>query len=278
MWDAASSWEEAELNWEKRAEEASKELPLKLLKNPPEMVGISEETAKNLKWKSFKWILTQDKQKEVRKGFFKHPFKYGLRYLKSLFKAKSFHREGDFYYYGIPGLADFEDLMEHPDTILVAGFSYCHKPLECPSKRFTPDCIHDSTNPVCQQCFIGKLHHALPQKVITLIIPTVHYIGGKMFEITHKFPKKQVLFLITACEMTLEMFGDWGNMVGIKGIGVRLGGRICNTMRAFELSEQGIKPGLTIVKEPTQEKILDLIKKLRASAQKSPGSDQTGPK
>jgi hypothetical protein len=70
--------------------------------------------------------------------------------------------------------------------------------------------------------------------------------------------------MITACEMTLEMFGDWGNMVGIKGIGVRLDGRICNTMKAFELSEEGIKPGLTVVLDDTQGQMLDLIKKRRS--------------
>ncbi len=52
-----------------------------------------------------------------------------------------------------------------------------------------------------------------------------------------------MVFLITACELTLEMFGDWGNMLNIRGLGVRLDGRICNTMKAFELSEIGIKPG-----------------------------------
>ena len=55
------------------------------------------------------------------------------------------------------------------------------------------------------------------------------------------------------------MFGDWGNMIQAKGIGIRLDGRICNTMRAFELSEQGIKPGLTVVLKETEQKLLDLI-------------------
>lgn len=66
--------------------------------------------------------------------------------------------------------------------------------------------------------------------------------------------------------MTLEMFGDWGNMAGISGIGVRLDGRICNTMQAFVLSENGIKPGLTVVTEPTQERMLKLVKTLREGA------------
>jgi hypothetical protein len=103
--------------------------------------------------------------------------------------------------------------------------------------------------------------HALPENnVIPLFIPTIHYIGGKIFEIVHANPSKKVIFIITACEMTLEMFGDWGNMVAIQGIGVRLDGRICNTMKAFELSEKGIKPGLTVVLDDTQKRILDLIR------------------
>lgn len=72
-----------------------------------------------------------------------------------------------------------------------------------------------------------------------------------------------MVFLITACELTLEMFSDWGNMLNIRGAGVRLDGRICNTMKAFELSEVGIKPGLTIVRDETQDKILELIRLLR---------------
>ena len=68
-----------------------------------------------------------------------------------------------------------------------------------------------------------------------------------------------MFFVITACEMTLALFGDWGNMVQARGIGVRLDGRICNTMKAFELSEKGIKPGLTVVLNDTQERILQLI-------------------
>ena len=90
-------------------------------------------------------------------------------------------------------------------------------------------------------------------------------ICGRIFDIVHQNPGKQVLFMITACEMTLEMFGDWGNMVNIKGLGIRLDGRICNTMRAFELSEQGIKPGLTIVLDETQKKVLELIRFRRES-------------
>lgn len=257
-------WDSAEAAWDQRAAQAQKSRPNKGLTVLPSMPGMTEETAKNLKWKSLKWMVSKDTDFQVLKGFLRHPFKYGWSYIRSLFKKKSYLRDQDFFLYGVDSVDSFKKLLEQDNTLLVVGFSYCHKPFECPSGRFTSECVHDLTNPACQQCFIGKCVHALPTKhVIPLFIPTVHYIGGKIFEIVHKYPNKKILFLITACEMTLEMFGDWGNMVDIPGIGVRLDGRICNTMKAFELSEQGVKPGLTVVTEPTQRRILDLIRHRR---------------
>ncbi len=261
IWKENQSWDEAEALWDRGAKTAEKEQPIKKLATLPSMPGMTVDTAKNLKWKSLKWMILKDHKKEILKGFLKHPLKYGWSFLKSVFQKKSYLREGDFFLYGLSSVNQFQSLLQDHNVILVLGFSYCHKPFECPSGRFTPDCIHDADNPVCRQCFIGKAMHALPEKrSIPLVIPTVHYIGGKIFEVVHENPNKQILFIITACEMTLEMFGDWGNMVGIKGIGVRLDGRICNTMKAFELSEEGIKPGLTVVLDETQKKILELIR------------------
>ena len=267
MWQPNTPWEESEKAWDDKAAQAAKKHPLKSLKKLPSMPGITTETAKNLKWKALQWMATQDHKREVLKGFLRHPLRYGWRLIKSAFQTKPYSRDGDFFFYGIKNLTAFEKLLKHDNTLFVIGFSYCHKPFECPSGRFTDDCIHDAQNPVCQQCFIGKCVHALPEeRTIPLIIPTIHYIGGKIFEIVHANPGKRVIFMITACEMTLEMFGDWGNMVGIEGIGIRLDGRICNTMRAFELSEQGIKPGLTVVQDSTQNVMLELIKQWRRSS------------
>ncbi len=267
LWNEKDSWEEAESLWDQEALKASEKVPIKGLKSLPVMQGITDETSKHLKWKSLKWMISKDQGWKILRGFLRHPILYGCRYLTSLFRTTPYRREGDFFLYGVRNLQEFELLLQNTNNLFVLGFSYCHKPFECPSGRFTPQCIHDLNNPVCRQCFIGKAVHALPEKnTIPLWIPTVHYIGEKIFEIVHQNPTKKVIFIITACEMTLEMFGDWGNMVGIQGLGVRLDGRICNTMKAFELSEQGIKPGLTVVLEGTQKRILELIK-LRRSGQ-----------
>lgn len=262
LWKDYPSWEEAEADWEKGAQAAAQQKPLKLLKQLPNMPGITKETAKHLKWKSFLWMITQDHLGEIRKGFLKHPWKYTIKYLRSIFKKKSFSRDGDFFLYGVKNLQEFEQLLSARDSLFVVGFSYCHKPFECPSGRFSSECMHNPEHLVCRQCFIGKAVNALPEdNVVPLFIPTVHYIGGKIFELIERHPGKQILFMITACEMTLEMFGDLGNMVDIKGIGIRLDGRICNTMQAFELSERGIKPGLTVVLDPTQQKMMELIRR-----------------
>lgn len=258
LWQEHADFTAAEKAWDEGAVKAAQQNPIKKLDKLPHMVGITPEARRFLTLKSLIWMVQKDEGFRVLKHVLKRPFTHSYRYIKSLFTPLK--RDGDFYYYGIQSLADFEKLLlEKP--IFVVGFSYCHKPFECPSGRFTDQCIHDPENLICRQCFIGKAVNALPtQDTKALFIPTIHYIGEEIFKIIEKHPKRQIVFLITACEMTLEMFGDWGNLAGIKGIGVRLDGRICNTMKAFELSEQGIKPGLTVVLEPTQKKILELLK------------------
>lgn len=264
LWQQAPTWEHAEKTWDEGAKQHEKEHPLKVLKTLPNMPGITEDTAKNLKWKSLKWMVQKDEHFAVMRHILKSPIKHFRAYLKSLWQKKPFLRDDDFFLYGIQDVGEFKRLLERKDTLLVVGFSYCEKPFECPSGRFTDGCIHDPEHPVCRQCFIGKCVNALPEeRTVPLFIPTIHYIAKKIFEIIEANPAKQVIFLITACEMTLQMFGDWGNMSGVKGIGVRLDGRICNTMRAFELSETGIKPGLTVVVEGTKVRILDLLKHWR---------------
>lgn len=261
LWSQHPSWEAAEQAWEAGAKAAAAEAPIKGLKKFPSIPGITCDTARFLKWKSLKWMVLKDKGGKILREFFKHPLKYTLAFLCSLGK-KSYIRDDDLFLYGLKSVDDFRNLLDNENSLLVIGFSYCHKPFECPSGRFTDQCVHDPENPVCRQCFIGKCCNALPEKkTISLYIPTVHYISGKLLDLKREHPGKEILFLITACELTLEMFGDFGNMVALKGVGVRLDGRICNTMRAFELSENGIKPGLTVVLHHTQMRILELIRR-----------------
>jgi len=263
--DQYTSFSKAEKEWDKKADQAKKSNPLKVLKNNPKMPGITKSTARFLKVKSLYYMIKDDHGRTFP-FIKKKPFTYAFSLLLSYLKKKPFIQEGDFYLYGIKSIDEFEKKLSDENTFFLLGFSYCHKPVECPSGRFTDQCIHDTQNPVCKQCFIGKSIHACTEKnTKVVIIPTVHYIGQKVFETLEKQKDKEVIFLITACEMTLKMFADFGNMVKVKGIGVRLDGRICNTMKAFELSERGIKPGLTVVLKDTQKKFLHFLATRRAT-------------
>ncbi len=255
FWDEFSDWKAAEAAWDRQAEELKQSHPLKSLNKLPHMPGIAE---KGIKRKGLFYLLKHDKKKVFWRHVLKSPLSYAFRLIRSYLKNPCYKRDGDFFLYGI---SSPEEIYQDLDALLLIGFSYCHKPFECPSGRFTDACRHDPKHPVCGQCFIGKCVHAAPRQARLVWIPTIHYIGEKIFDAIEENPKRKVKFLITACEMSLEMFGDWGNMVGAKGVGVRLDGRICNTMRAFELSENGIKPGLTVLLDDTQRRILDLLRR-----------------
>jgi len=259
FWDRYPTWDDAKAAWDEQSQAACYKHPLKRLKSQPAVPAITKQTKRNLRWKTLKYLVSHDKEGIIKEHILKRPFYYGKQLLRSWMRKRSYEVDGDLFFYGTD-LKKFEELLQDPDTLLVLGFSYCHKPFECPSKRFNDLCLHDSENGVCQQCFIGQCIHASSKDTVVYAIPTIHYIGKKMMELVDDNPDKKVIFVITACEMTLQMFGDWGNMAGLVGIGVRLGGRVCNTLKAFELSERGVKPGLTVVSEETQEKVLKLIR------------------
>ncbi len=226
------------------------------------MPGVTKKTARFLKFKALYYLIKHDKNRVIPRYLLR--FKWIVRLLQSYVHPRPFIKEGDLFFYGLRTIAEFEKDLVDPQVLFVIGFSYCHKPFECPSGRFSSECCHDADHPVCQQCLIGQMRHALPksERIIPITIVTIHHIGEEMCKIKALHPNKKIIFLITACEMTLRMFADFGNMIGIQGIGIRLDGRICNTMQAFHLSEQGIKPGLTVVLPDTAQQMLKWIRLL----------------
>ena len=252
-----------ESSWDLKADTLRKSHPLKTLRSLPKMAGITPQTNRFLKGKGLFYLIWHDKNKVFLRHFFKHPVLYSLALLKSYLKKESFTRQKDLFFYGLKDQKAFQEIATTQNPLVILGFSYCHKPFECPSGRFSDQCQNTPSHPVCGQCFIGKCTTlANYREAQILYIPTIHYIGEKIFEAVHQNPTREILFLITACELSLTMFGDWGNMIGARGIGVRLDGRICNTMQAFKLSEEGIKPGLTLLLDEAQTSVLELIKSL----------------
>lgn len=269
FFDQFRSWEEAEAAWDSRARALAAEFPLRGIRHWRTLPGIRAATRKNLRLKALYYLLRHDRNRVLR-YFWRKPFLHFRNLLNSYRNGSPYRRDGDFFLYGFASLETFQARLAAEDSFLLLGFSYCHKPFECPCGRFSEGCISDLANPVCGQCFIGKCVHALPLgRSRPVFIPTVHYIAEQTVRAMDAHPEKEILFLITACELTLEMFGDWGNAIGVRGIGVRLDGQICNTMKAFEASENGVKPGMAVVLPPTQLRFLELLALRRRSEMNS---------
>ncbi len=260
FWDLFRSWDEAEAAWDNQAKSAAHEVSLKAPHFQPLALSVSPEEG-NLRWKALRWVIRKDGGCRLIRLLLRHPFRYIRRYLRSVMQEKSYLQDGDVFLYGLTSVDEMKSLMKRDDVLLVLGFSYCEKPFECPCGRFNDQCVSLMDHAVCQQCLVGKAMNTLPHgNTIPVIIPTINSIGETVLEVINEFPNNRVLFLITACEMALEMFGDFGNMVNIQGIGIRLNGRVCNTMRAFALSEEGVKPGLTVVLPSTERRLFDLLR------------------
>jgi hypothetical protein len=113
----------------------------------------------------------------------------------------------------------------------------------------------------CKNCFINKGRRFLtPKNSHDFIITTSVKVGEKLLDLQEKFKDKKIFFLITACDLSLNMFSDIGNMFGIPGIGVRLSGKVCPSKKAFEYAERGIKKGCTCLSEKTNLRFFHFLR------------------
>lgn len=273
FWDHFRSWEEAEAAWGAATVHAAVDCPLKT--SPQPAVPSIAPGERALRWKGLHWVLQKDAGFVLVRRLLRHPFRYFLQYVRSVLNRSPYQRAEDLFFYGIKNQDEMRELLRRDDTFLVVGFSYCQKPHECPSTRFSDACIHSLDNPVCRQCTICKAVHTLPPTATSfVVVPTINAIGKVILEAVDAHPNKRVVFIITACEMALQMFTDMGNMVGVCGVGIRLGGRVCNTFRAFALSEEGIKPGLTTVLPSTQHHLFSLLRTWREARQQEKTSHE----
>ena len=275
FWDFYPSWEEAEAAWDERSTQASAQVSLKApvaLPTIPPMVAEG-----SMRWNGIRYLVRKTGVRRLFDLFISHPIRYTWCFLRSVMSSQPYRQEDDLFFFGVRCEEELLALMARSDVLLVVGMSYCQKPIECPGGRFSGECSADLDNPICRQCLIGKSLHALPrEKTVVTVIPTINEIGTHILDIIHAFPSHQILFVISACQMALEMFKDFGNMVGIKGVGIRLGGRVCTTMHAFILSEQGVKPGLTVVRPSAQRRLFSLLRHWRTVRQQECGSADQG--
>ncbi|NGX62827.1 MAG: hypothetical protein KR126chlam6_00229 [Candidatus Anoxychlamydiales bacterium] len=212
------------------------------------------------RFKSLVYLLKQDKKLILWNFFLKRPFFHSFKLIKSYLKKAPYIQKEDLFFFNINSFNDLTKKAKDKNSIFVFGYSYCMKPKDCPSKRFTKDCIHDKDNEICQKCEIFHQISKIPANDILLIIPDAYYIGIKLAEIIEKNPKKEIIYIIITCNMCINMFSDLSNMLNIKGLSIELSGRVCRNYKSFLFAEKGIKSGITNLYNNTDEKILDILK------------------
>jgi hypothetical protein len=188
---------------------------------------------KKLKIKALRYLISNDK-KLFFKFFLKNPFIYSYRYLLSFLFSKRKKERGAILF-GINNLSEFKNLLKNRKNPLILGFSYCQKPLDCPSLRFSERCIGNT----CGKCLISK--YIDRENIHVLSITTVNYLGEKIYEIIKQSPGK-IIFIISACDIAISMFEDLSKALNLKGIALPLEEKVCNSFSAFLLAEKGKKP------------------------------------
>lgn len=224
----------------------------------PKIPFITEKTRRGLKIKTILYLLSLKEGRRRFVYFMKSP-KLFRRLARSLFRKKECcQSEGHLRFFGCSSLDDLVSSMDE-SSFLVVGVSYCQKPRRCPRGRFNDACSYNEKNEICRACPIPKFQRVCDH---VLIIPTFLYIAEYLCQVVRNHPNQKVYFVISACELSLKMFGDYADILDLKGIGVRLIGRICNTFDAFKLAEKGIKPGVAFIEDETERVMLDVVARL----------------
>lgn len=204
-----------------------------------------------MKIKALKYLISKNKVLFF-KIFFKHPFLYSYRYLKSLLFLKKKIEDGATLF-GITSLSELQSLICDNETTLLLAFSFCQKDLDCKATRFSANCLGDA----CNKCFISK--YINQKNIYCVCVLTISDLGKKIFEIQKKEGDK-LIFIITACDMAISMFEDLSNMLKLKGIALPLEGRVCSSFENFTSAENGSMSFQTIFSEKHKKLLVELLK------------------
>ncbi len=220
---------------------------------------------KLLKFKSLFYLL---KQGSLFKAFSKRP----LFYLKRYFFQKKpacpplFH--------GIQNPEELQELIQDKNNLLLLGFSYCQKPLYCPSGRFNDSCSFDPA--LCKNCFIGGCFQKKLVNSEKIIITTAASLAEKLLFLsnpdlrshsssttTSTVPSStissKIIFLICACPLSLRLFQDFPALLDLKGRSFPLSGAVCASFSAFLSAEKGFKKEISQLSPSSEKEILKFL-------------------
>lgn len=210
--------------------------------------------------KNLIYLLKQDKKHILKKFFLKRFFKNFINLIRSYLKKQNYTQKNNLCYFNIKSYEDFIKEATDDKNVFIFGLSYCQRPKNCISPRFSNKCDFDDKNETCRDCFIAKY---LKEKNLNdhfFIITDVRYISEKIIEILKKVPSKKLFFVISACRFSIEIFANFSNFLKIQGLALTLKGPVCNNFKSFEMAEKGKKFAVTSLDQDIENEFLQIIK------------------
>lgn len=187
------------------------------------------------------------------KFFIKNPLKSIFKFTTSPF-MNNYTTKNDTHYFGFKDISE----LNLKETILLVSFSYCQKHPSC-KVRFTKNCIN------CQKCSIGTWKTFLNNENFKIpvhfsITTTALSLAEELIDLIIKHPKKKILFYISACPFSINMFKKFPYILGIQGVASPLSKNTCQDFTSFEKAENGIKPHSTYFNEDNFQKFITSLK------------------
>ncbi len=216
-------------------------------------------SSKILIFKSLRYLLSQDKEGLFWRFFAQNPLLCLSRFFGLFFRREEKISQGGYFFHGLNNLIDLERALCADNTYLFIGLSYCQKPFDCPSQRFSEEC-RASSHPACNECLIGNVSRNFSSHTSCIVtIPTIFFLAKKMMQIKEEHPSKQILFLISACPLSLHFFAPWAHFLHLQGASLPLSGPVCAAFSFFKTAEGGEKRGVTYLLPEQEDQLLALL-------------------
>jgi hypothetical protein len=191
-----------------------------------------------LKINSLIYFLKNDKNNIAISYFLKRPFFYTFNLFLSFFK-ESYKKNNDIYFFNIKSLDEF--YKKKKNSKIFIGFSYCQKQRKCPERFFSNKCNFNPSNEICKNCQLGCFSQKKNKNVHISIITTINEFANEFIQFKKKHPKEEIYFVICACNLSIDMYCNFANMLKLKGIALKLNGHVCKSFNIFKYAEKGMK-------------------------------------
>ena len=188
------------------------------------------------------YLFKNDCKHILKKFFIKNFFKIFFIFFK-IFKKLKKDKFGNFYLINIKNLKS----KKKAKKIFIA-ISYCQKPKNCPSKKFSENCFKNSKSEICKNCQFFKISKPL------YFITTVSEFAKKILQL-----KKDEYFLITACRYSIKKFYKYAYLLNLKGAAFELTKNCCTNFKTFYFAEKGYKKNETFLSKNSQDAFFNFL-------------------